>query len=149
MQILPSRLRRNTICDISLSAKHKSYRAIDKRHPDEKAGKTGRTSGAAISIWIIRIISRIIIPGIIAGLPIGKKAIDIISRISRSKSSGKSSRVLAQILKLILPVRRLTLIISQIKMGRIIVIRIFEGPIVDRKSPRSSSPAPESAVSCE
>jgi hypothetical protein len=117
--------------------------------PDKKAGKTGQYSGAGVSVWIIRIISRIVIPGIVAGLPIRKKAIDIISGIIRDKSSDKSRGVLAQILKLIPPVRRLTFIISQAKMRRIVVIRIFKRPIGDRKSSWRSSPVPQTATNRE
>ncbi len=147
MQILQARLRRNTICCVSLSAKHRALRTIDMCYRMKKQANRS-PSGAGISRRIIRIISRIVIPGIVAGLSIRKKAIDIISRIiSRGKPSGKSCGVLAQVLKLILSVRWLAFVVSQVKMRRIVVIRVFERSIGDRKTPRRSAPTPETASS--
>lgn len=100
------------------------------------------SSGAAVSVWIIRVVSGIVIPGVVAGFAIGKKAIDTISCII---ACAKSSGILAQVCKLILSIRD-AVVISSVKMRCIIIIRIIQRTIDNRKSARRCTPSPQTAI---
>lgn len=77
-------------------------------------------------LWIIRIVSMIVIPGIITGIAVSDKAVDAVSCIVPRRESGG---IMAEIVQLGLTICDAAITISQIEMRSIIVIRILQRPI--------------------